>query len=430
MHRFIDFKGFADAQLDLSNPVTLLIGKNGSGKSNVIEGVELFANLAHGLPLHDITDLGRGGPQTFQIRGGLPGCPRLEKKAFELQYSSWTYFDGDAEGIIYSIKFQRNNNPKISEEILKIGSRTLFSAQSKKGQPDVLSVQYDNFARGGNKPSALLPADRAILSRYSELTAHLDQRSERHQDARRAVIDIQKYLRASFVFDPNPRAMREYERQGQKILARDGSNLSSVLYSLSQGNGNEKKTISRILDQIQQLPEEPFEEIRFVTTAQHDVLFGLGDKGEGPFMDARVLSDGTLRCLAVLTALETVKESSRIVVEEFDNGLHPSRVGVLTDAIWETCKRRNLNILVTTHNPATLDALNDEQLKGVVLCYHDQKQKASKLLPLHKLPLSDVWLEEGQLGNLVTQRLIEKYLDPDYEEKRQKIATEWLADLA
>lgn len=43
MHYFNNFKGFAQAELDLSQPLTILIGPNGSGKSNVIEAVELLS---------------------------------------------------------------------------------------------------------------------------------------------------------------------------------------------------------------------------------------------------------------------------------------------------------------------------------------------------------------------------------------------------
>lgn len=74
MHILKNFKNFADAQVESLRPFTLLIGRNDSGKSNLIEGVELLAQLAHGRPLHEITDLGRGSGATFEIRGGLQGC--------------------------------------------------------------------------------------------------------------------------------------------------------------------------------------------------------------------------------------------------------------------------------------------------------------------------------------------------------------------
>ena len=58
MHTFKNFKNFAYAEIDLSKPMTLLIGRNGSGKSNVIEGVELLAELIKAREVHEISDVG------------------------------------------------------------------------------------------------------------------------------------------------------------------------------------------------------------------------------------------------------------------------------------------------------------------------------------------------------------------------------------
>jgi predicted ATPase len=103
---------------------------------------------------------------------------------------------------------------------------------------------------------------------------------------------------------------------------------------------------------------------------------------DGAIIDARLLSDGTLRALAILTALETIPEHSRMVIEELDNGVHPSRVKLLVDTIWECSHRRNLNVLVTTHNPATLNGLTREQLDCVVICHYDPSEQADKLTAL------------------------------------------------
>jgi recombinational DNA repair ATPase RecF len=75
MHYFNNFKGFAQAELDLSQPLTILIGPNGSGKSNVIEAVELLSFIARGGLLYEISDIDRGGKE--EVRGGLQGCLRV-----------------------------------------------------------------------------------------------------------------------------------------------------------------------------------------------------------------------------------------------------------------------------------------------------------------------------------------------------------------
>lgn len=440
MYYFKRFKNFSDTQLNLFQSVTLMIGKNGSGKSNAIEAVELLAQIAHGRPLHEIVDVGRGNGGMFEIRGGLPGCLSYQADAaaqigevefeapigeFELGFGAAFKFDGTNQKINYSVTVGLPD-ARIHKEKLTVGNRVIFDANV--GTTDILNVTYDNFQKGGNKPVTHLPADRSVLSRYEAL-ADLGNQSPRQQGALQMVRALERHLNAAFVFDPTPRLMREYERMGQIVLQKNGSNLSSVLHSLKQGSGERQATLGRILNLIRQLPEEPFKDFDFVETRARDVLLGL-KREDGTFTDARSLSDGTLRALAILTALETVPENSRIVIEEIDNGIHPSRIKILVDAVWECSNRRKLNILVTTHNPATLDSLDTEQLKAVVMCYLDAESHASKLMPLSELPRVESLLEQGRLGDLVTRRVVERYLMPNFEEAQKNKAKEWLESLA
>lgn len=431
MYYFKSFKNFSDARLNLFQSVTLMIGKNGSGKSNAIEAVELLAQIAHGRPLHEIVDVGRGNGGMFEIRGGLLGCLSYQAEAtapigeFELGFNAGINFDGKTQVVNYSVTVGLPD-ARVHKEKLAVGERVIFDATM--GMKDILNVSYDNFQRGGNKPVTQLPADRSVLSRY-ETFADIANRSPRQQEALQMVRALEGHLNAAFVFDPTPRLMREYERMGQIVLQKNGSNLSSVLHSLKQGSEEKQATLGRILDLIRQLPEEPFKDFDFVETRARDVLLGL-KREDSTFTDARSLSDGTLRALAILTALETVPESSRIVIEEIDNGIHPSRIKILVDAVWECSSRRKLNILVTTHNPATLDSLNVDQLKAVVLCYLDSENHTSKLMPLSELPRVESLMEQGRLGDLVTRRVVEKYLLPNFEETQKIKARAWLESVA
>ena len=423
MHQFLDFKSFEDARLDTFRPLTLLIGKNGSGKSNVIEGMELLAEIAHGRPLYEITDVGRGG-SGFQVRGGLAACPRGGRATFSLAFVSNLWFEGSYQPSLYQVTVRPLPEPRIEHEVLSVAGRPLFDARLTPGS-SILAARYENFTKSRNKPEEALPADRSVLSRYELFAARLP----RLAPALASVDTLRKYLRAAFAFDPQPKTMRAYERIGNRVLSRDGSNLSAVLYALQQGTEAEKAALARILERIRQVPEEPLQDFAFVTTSLNDVLFGFRERKDGPVVDARLLSDGTLRCLAVLTALETVAESSRVVIEEFDNGLHPSRVNVLTQAISDACARRKLNVVCTTHNPATLNGLSPEELKGVVLCFWEPGKAASRLMPLLELPRADVLLERGQLGDLVTRRVLEQHLLPNFEEAQKAKAKEWLDSL-
>ena len=427
MHHLRNYKGFSDAQINPLRPFSLLIGPNGSGKSNVIEAIELLSFVARGEPVYEIGDIGKGS-SGLEIRGGLQACGREGRDRFQLGFSAGVTFEGQQRPFRYDVEICTRPYPQIIDERLKVGDRTLYKTLPK--QPDStsrdLTVEYDNFARGGRKPHVQVSSDRSMLSQYREFAS---SKNISYKNCLQLVRRTMFHLQASFVFNPDPKLMRNYERVGDTILKRNGSNLSAVLYGLSTGDEDQRAILQRLLEKIRQLPDEPYQKLGFTLTELKDVIFGF-QESSGYKVDARVLSDGTLRTLAILTAFETVSEGSRIVVEEFDNGLHPSRVGVLTEAIAEVAKDRHLQVLVTTHNPATMNFLSQEQLDGVVLCTWDDENGSASLVRLDELPRYDEFLERGRLGDLVTRRVIDQYLAPEFEEQRQKKALAWLESLS
>lgn len=423
MHQFIDFRGFKDVSIDLMRPFTLLIGPNGSGKTNVIEAIELLSFIARGQPLYEIADVGHI-ETGLQIRGGLQACGRMDRPTCLLGFNTRTRFDGEIKPVAYRIHIRTKPHPQIQEEELKVGNRVIYKTLVKNPWTEDLTVIYDNFARGGRKPQVAASSDRSVLSQYPEIA----QKNLKLKQCVRLVQKIRYHLQASYVFDPNPKLMHGYERIGNNILSIDGANLSAVLYSLSTGDETQKASLDRLLSQISQLPDEPYEAFDFTTTDLGDVIFGLREK-TGYTINAHSLSEGTLRTLAILTALETVQEGSHVIVEQFDNRLHPGRAGVLTSAIVEAIERRDLRVLVTTHNPATMNNLTPEQMKGVVLCTSSAEKQTADLVELDSLPRSDELLERGQLGDLVSRRVIEQYLAPEFEEQQRQKMLKWVEAL-
>lgn len=427
MHQFANFKSFSYGQLELFHPVTLIIGRNGAGKTNALEAVELLAQLAAGIPLFEISDLGRGG-RAYEVRGGLTGCIKVGSDKFTLGFSGSILFDGSHHEFQYRISVSSGTELRICDESLTIGERVIFSAGSSQN-PEILEVSYDNFARGGRKPLTTLSSDRSVLSRYTSFASFSEAaNAQRKNDAFGAVAGIKQYLNSAFVFDPSARAMRNYEAMGQSQLRRDGSNLSSVLHYLSKGQFVEEGLLERILSRLKTVPEEPFIAFRFIETAQRDVLVAL-ERPDGAVIDARLMSDGTLRALAILAALETVPAGSRIILEELDNGVHPSRVHLLIDAIWEASERRKLNIVATTHNPAALNKLDARKLASVVVSRFNADENSTELVPLPRLPRIAPILANGRLGDAVTTGDLEKHFTPGFDEQQRAAALGWLEQL-
>jgi hypothetical protein len=237
--------------------------------------------------------------------------------------------------------------------------------------------------------------------------------------------------------------MRGYERRTEAQLARNGYNISPVLFDLwlerpvvtrdSEGKTirqivNRRDVLQRILKRIAQLPDEPFTAFEFIRMRKvGDVMFAF--KSANQLIDARLVSDGTLRALAILTALEISPPGSRLILEEFDNGVHPSRVPVLVESMFECAARNQLHVFATTHNPATMNALNREQLNSVLLVVSNRGAGEARLVRLDELAGYVEFVERGRLGDLVTRRVYEQHLRPNYEEGRKTEIEEWINGL-
>ena len=142
------------------------------------------------------------------------------------------------------------------------------------------------------------------------------------------------------------------------------------------------------------------------------------------------LSDGTLRVLAVAAAVLSAPEGSVVVIEEIDNGVHPSRAEQLLEQLSQVAARRRLRVVLSSHNPALLDALPEEAVPDVVFCYRDPETGASDLRRLQDIPDYPELISQGAVGHLMTHGIIDRFvkMHPGPEEKKQQ-ALSWLREL-
>ena len=309
--------------------------------------------------------------------------------------------------------------------------------QPSKGLNTDAGVAYNNFARGGKKPHATVSDQMAVFVQF-ESAVRFEAGHKTAQDTIPTVAKRYQNLLSNILFlDPAPARMREYSYTNDKRLLGDGTNLSSVLHRLWGADadaGTEPYATQRtaILAFIQSLPEQDIAGLGFLDGPRGEVMVQLLETfgGKPTAYDASLLSDGTLRVLAIAAAMLSAPEGSLVVIEEIDNGVHPSRARHLLDSIRSIAERRRLRVLLSTHNPALLDALPDVAVPDVVFCYRDPASCASKLVRMQEIPDLPELLVQGPLGHLMTSGALERFVKthPGSEARKQK-AKAWLATL-
>jgi predicted ATPase len=402
------FKSYLQAKMKLS-PLTVLIGANAAGKSNAIEGMRLLSWIAQGNKLNSIRYAVYEGDQA--IRGTVS---TLGHRVDHRGYASFRFSCDidELEWDHYSIELEvgTDGDLHISDERITTPNSTvpLYEVVRIGGSAgrDV-RVAYNNFARGGRKPQVTCSDDLAIL--------HQLQGSARFEEGHRvaqATIPLvcrrfQRALSNILFFDPQPAQMRNYSFKVEQKLSSNGSNLSGVLYNLWQAGDS-----GLVLDMIRSLPEQNISGIGFIETPRGEVMVELEETFGGSVkkFDATLLSDGTLRVLSIAAAILSAPEGGVVVIEEIDNGIHPSRAREIIERINSIAQSRALRVVISSHNPALLDAVPDNAIPNIVFCYRDVNDGSSKLIALQDIPDFPELLAQGAVGHLMTKGLIDRFV--------------------
>ena len=428
-----DFKSFREARLPLG-PLTVLIGANAAGKSNAIEALRLLSWLAQGQKLSSIQYAVNSADRV--VRGRIDDLFRRGQNQFGLGCIT-----DDPRWYHLSLEItSRAGEMHISTE--RIGdfltATPLYEMdEPSEGSSTDAGVTYNKFSHLGEKPKIRVSDQMALFAQLESAVRF----GTAHKKAQETIPEVTKRFQAvlsNILFlDAAPAKMREYSFTNDKRLLGDGTNLSSVLLRLwgSEIEADTEPYVTQraaILAFIQSLPEQDIAGLSFLDGPRGEVMVQLQETfgGTPTSYDASLLSDGTLRVLAIAAAMLSAQEGSLVVIEEIDNGVHPSRARHLLDSIRSIAERRKLRVLLSTHNPAMLDALPDVAIPDVVFCYRDPESGTSKLVRMIDIPDVPELLVQGPLGHLMTSGALERFVKTHKgSEARKQKAKAWLESL-
>ena len=434
-----NFKSYRKARLPLAS-LTVLIGANASGKSNAIEGMRLLSLLAHGQRLANIQLVVQNGEHL--VRGTMTSLPYGQGNEFGLGAEAT---DALWRTLTMQLACRQDGLHIVSETLSQPGEgEPLYELDHPSHERDTnVQVAYNNYARGGKKSHVTCTDQAAIFTQLDSPATFAASHKASRERIPAAVNQLRKSLAAMQFLDPAPARMRDYAFPSDRTLQGDGRNLSAVLYNLwgadrdkviEEQRGEQELFMQQrqaILDFIQSLPEQNIAGLSFLEEPRGGVMLTLhetfGDQHRA--YDASLLSDGTLRVLSIAAAMLSAEEGSLVVIEEIDNGVHPSRARHLLNNIREIAQRRNLRVLLSTHNPALLDALPDAALPDTLFCYRDPTQGDSRIIRLQDIPDYPELIAQDSLGGLATSGVLERFVKQPPAGERKERALAWLETL-
>lgn len=410
-----NWKSYEKSVLEI-DALTVLIGANASGKSNALDAFVFLNRIASGAML---TSALQGDGALSALRGGVEWAARRPTATFAL---GAVCRPDDLTDYEYKLecRITENRCDVVSEQLFRkryrigkngvrkvVGTVKLFRTdECTESSPNIVARLY-NEKQGSPR----------VLGRSHAVLFQLVGQKLR-KEIEDGVSEVISSLREIFLLDPIPSHMRSYSPLAEK-LDSDAHNIAGVIAALPEAK---QKELEGVLTQYaSKLPERDIRRVYAETVGKFksDAMLYCEehwlDDETPPTVDARGMSDGTLRFLAILTALLTRPAESLLVIEEIDNGLHPSRARMLLDMLKAIGKSRRVDVLATTHNPALLDAMGTEMVPFITVAHRDRETGHSRLVLLEDIKQLPKLLAQGSIGRLSSKGLIEKALQQSFD---------------
>lgn len=368
----LDVKGFRSLK-DVSwrpGDLNVVIGQNGTGKSNLLRVFEVIAASAHGrLSKH------------IQAAGGMGAI----------------VWDGVAPSIFIRLAFEELNH-EYEIELSRIGKSSSYRVQResltgsefwiREGQVSTKHIERID----GQDFYRYLPFEQLTKKDASQEETLLSIPFPINSDItafREGLNQIAVYHDLNVGQDSPIRqpAIARFEKR----VDPDGKNLVPVLHTLY----SEDREFKRDMDSAMRAAfGDDYEELVFPPAADQRVQLRVRWRTLKREQSAADLSDGTLRFLLLLTVLNAPDPPMLIAIDEPETGLHPAMMSIIAEYAVEAATRTQL--VFTTHSAQFLDAFTENKPTTTVATWENGETT------LHTLEGEDLayWLEDYSLGYL------------------------------
>lgn len=396
------FKNFRDATLPLG-PLTVIVGTNASGKSNLRDAFRFLHGMSRGYSLAEIIGekyVEGGVLQWKGIRGGTREVTTYGESSFSISALVRRFVDGQHERwprVNYRIEIDVSDTrtgPRVIGERLRVVAREIFDSHPDDDPPAQEDAEYifvrlprDEKNRKHGKRLRFLSAS-PVISQF----VHKKEALARYQ---KPAIGFLEELQSMRFLDLSPDAMRMPSLPGQTVLGDRGENLSSVLQAICN-DPDAKHALSEWIRELTPIDVVDFE---FIPDQTGRILVSFVETN-GQKTSAYSASDGTLRFLAIIAALMGPDSARFYFLEEIDNGIHPTRLGLLLQLIEQHTRQGKVQIVATTHSPQLLAMLSPEAREDAVLVYRLEHQAEARIQKIMDIPSVREVLEQQNLSRL------------------------------
>ena len=341
-----NFKSLREVTVKLPR-LAVLFGPNAVGKSNLLDAIQALSWMGNARTLFDAL----GGP--LPVRGysfeafalapeGLPAMLKRGSARFTLEADLTVERGAYRYRIEPEIDFRSGQLSVTDEYLVQLGA-----SGQPRGTAAIERVGRNFHIRRKGKPAH--PRQEPVGMNHSVLS---------DQSLSGTGYPWLEHVRAellnwrAYYFEPRME-MREEESPSDVLdIGVHGEYIAALLYKLRAEHPKHFDAVRRAVRSI--VPS--IESLRVELDERRGTL-NLLIRQAGVEYSSRVLSEGTLRVLALCTIAVNPWGGSLLALEEPENGVHPRRLELIAQLLFSLVEQRRRQIVVTTHSPLLADAM-------------------------------------------------------------------------
>jgi AAA15 family ATPase/GTPase len=401
--RIENYKSIQKLKLELGR-VTVLIGENGCGKSNILEAIALASAAAD-----DKLD-----NEFLASRGIRVTEPQLMRSAFDIKNleKNIKIDIRENEGEKFSYILHNDNSPYsqwVNKNLVKYLENSLENLVPNSGKAeDVLLIEDAQKTSEESNKITLRKRLRAIAQELANITITEKDIILALQEWPNKLFYISKLIKFT-IYSPENQALRTFEKEGQiQPLGINGEGLFKLINFLNsetnQDQLNQIKEKLRLIDWFRdfEVPEDlsPLQSSLQIKDKYLDI--------DLTYFDQKSSNEGFLFLLFYFALFISDLTPKFFAIDNIDASLNPRLCRRLMQELVELAKKHDKQVIFTTHNPAVLDGLDlddDEQRLFVISRNQLGYTKARRILkpkPLEgqePVKLSEAFLR-GYIGGL------------------------------
>ncbi len=338
------FKSLVDTTIEFPR-MAVLFGPNAAGKSNVLDAVQALSRIGTLRTLMDaLAEPIRGYPiEAFSFpAGGLQELLEIKRTSFTLEADLHVDKDTYRYRIETAIEPASGRLSVADEYLAQLGAKG-----EPKGRPTIEQMDSKLHIRRKSKPAH--PRQEPLGLNHSILS---DPRLGGVEY--RALERTRQELSGWRTYYLDPRVAMRAARPPSEV--RDigvlGEDIAPFLYRLRAEQPQHFQAIVRAVRSI--VPS--VENISVDLDKRRGTLDILVRQG-GIDYSSRVVSEGTLRVLALCAVAVNPWGGSVLAFEEPENGVHPRRLELIAQLLVSLALEKDCQLIVTTHSPLFCDAV-------------------------------------------------------------------------